>query len=392
MKENVALICSRIQTGGISTSVITLRERLLKQGKNVYVITHECQGNLHNTISTNFKIIERKDFELFRQYLKDNCITTIIFNSIMYDLKIEHLKICEELKIKTIGILRNSVLSPKVDGVKKFRMNYKSFRKFNQILTLNELDTFYLKQLGYKAMTILDETKLLPNTIKNSEKRDKDNSINLITTMVIQNIKQPNALVEIVKELEIYKKEVKLRIVGPVFKTNNKSKFDIEAFKQLIEENGLTKKIEFCGEKNSQEMSQLYNSSDIYVCTSLLETHGHTIIEAMSQGLPVTMFNLDWIWAAGRNKGCVQIPMNNYKIFAKKIYEIYKNDELKKRMSKLNLLKISKYKKFNFDKMWKKVLNNKKVRVPGFNKNVDTKYLINKINIYENYLYKNFIK
>jgi glycosyltransferase involved in cell wall biosynthesis len=75
---------------------------------------------------------------------------------------------------------------------------------------------------------------------------------------------------------------LRLRIVGGAA---NPQYF--EAIKQRIERLGLGDLIEMMGPAPSEEVLSLMSRAKVYLVTSLLETFGLTMFEAMGQGLPV---------------------------------------------------------------------------------------------------------
>jgi glycosyltransferase involved in cell wall biosynthesis len=50
---------------------------------------------------------------------------------------------------------------------------------------------------------------------------------------------------------------------------------------------GVEKSIRFMGEVNYSEMHEIYQGAEIFVLPSLMETFGHTLVEAMACGIPV---------------------------------------------------------------------------------------------------------
>lgn len=65
----------------------------------------------------------------------------------------------------------------------------------------------------------------------------------------------------------------------------------LEALQNLVNKLNLADKVQFLGKITELELTMLYRSSDVFVCTSEHEGFGVPLIEAMSHGLPVIAYN-----------------------------------------------------------------------------------------------------
>lgn len=90
-------------------------------------------------------------------------------------------------------------------------------------------------------------------------------------------------LIDIFYDLNKIDKEYTLTIVG--------SGFEEEAIKEKIKEKKLDKKVNLTGFLNKKEVNKLYSKSSIYLMTSLSESFGLVLIEAMSFGIPCVAFD-----------------------------------------------------------------------------------------------------
>ena len=66
---------------------------------------------------------------------------------------------------------------------------------------------------------------------------------------------------------------------------------DRKASERLVREYGLESKIHFLGVLSYNEVNELYDSADVFAFTSLRDTSGNVVLEAMSHGLPVIAIN-----------------------------------------------------------------------------------------------------
>lgn len=98
----------------------------------------------------------------------------------------------------------------------------------------------------------------------------------------------------------------------------------------------------FTGRISDQELTQLYNQADIFVCTSLFEGFGFPPLEAMSCGLPVICSDSsslsEVIGAAG-----ILVGPGDIDGFADNIIKVLSDDELRERLSNDSLKRAEKF-------------------------------------------------
>ena len=58
-----------------------------------------------------------------------------------------------------------------------------------------------------------------------------------------------------------------------------------------MREYGIEEKVRFLGALSYDEVNSLYDNADVFVFTSLRDTSGNVVLEAMSHGLPVIAIN-----------------------------------------------------------------------------------------------------
>ena len=66
---------------------------------------------------------------------------------------------------------------------------------------------------------------------------------------------------------------------------------DRKASEKLVQEYGIESKVHFLGNLSYNEVNNLYDNADVFVFTSLRDTSGNVVLEAMSHGLPVIAIN-----------------------------------------------------------------------------------------------------
>lgn len=203
------------------------------------------------------------------------------------------------------------------------------------------------KYIPKDKMKIIDEKSIvLPNGIdsyfldvKSKPKNLKNNNLNIVYTGRIDNNKNLITTIKCCDKLLSQKYNVKLTVIGKIVakkydRIMNKYKF-----------------INYLGEKNKEEIVEIYKDMDIFVMPSKHETFGLAYVEAMSQGLPVI-----YTESEGFDKffidGKVGYPMkyNDYKKMAKNI-ELIIND-----YNRMSRACIECSKEFNWESITKKYI------------------------------------
>jgi len=140
-----------------------------------------------------------------------------------------------------------------------------------------------------------EKLRLLYNSVNddyeyNDKKNDKDlndlkneldlgnNSIIITTIGLLTQTKGYNLFLELSKITKEFKSDVKFIWIG------HSQKNDLKKFNKFIKLNKLTKNVKFLGFR--EDIPKLLNISDIYLCTSDVETFSLTILEAKAAGIP----------------------------------------------------------------------------------------------------------
>lgn len=133
-------------------------------------------------------------------------------------------------------------------------------------------------------------------------------------------------LLKTFKQIASYHSNVRFMIVGEGISKklleNQSNRLDIKH------------KIIFTGEVPYEKMPDYYSIADIFVFSSLTETQGLIIIEAMATGLPVVAINANGVKDMIVNGNNGFLTPNNTSEFAKKVSQIIKDSNLRKKMSK----------------------------------------------------------
>ncbi|WP_286474283.1 glycosyltransferase [Methanobacterium sp. CWC-01] len=158
-------------------------------------------------------------------------------------------------------------------------------------------------------------------------------------------------LIKAMKEIVNERDDVKLKIVGsgPLE----------EKLKSLLYDLDLEDKIEILKNVSDVELLNLYNSSDLFVLPSVIDSQGNTeglgvvLLEAMACGVPVIGSNVGGIPdIIKNNRTGILIPEKDHSFLAKKIIELIKNVNKRNKITSNGFIIITN--EFN----WKKIAEN----------------------------------
>ncbi len=148
------------------------------------------------------------------------------------------------------------------------------------------------------------------------EKRWPHSTIRLFSCGRIHRCKGYDILI---KALSKIKEAFHLRIAGGI---DEKDPQALQQLKNLVEEYGLEKKIDFLGAISEEKLVEELNQADLFVLTSRVETIGVAYMEAMCMGLPVIATNV------GGVKELVEHGKNGFLVESENIEQISKSVQI----------------------------------------------------------------
>ena len=223
-----------------------------------------------------------------------------------------------------------------------FHENYKyannvsrSARKLDYlVLVSSELQKFYSKELANtKCMCIY-----IPNSIETIP--DKKSELTEKRLISVGRLSKEKGYIDLLK---LYKKLIKdypdwkLDIVGDGVERENLEEF--------ISKNNLEEKVTLHGFQGKEYIDKLLNKSSIYIMTSLTESFGIVLIEAMSHGVPCIAYDsaegAKEIINSGENG--YLIKNRNMEAMITKIEDLIRNKEERIRIGKQARDSVKKY-------------------------------------------------
>ena len=134
-----------------------------------------------------------------------------------------------------------------------------------------------------------------------------------------------------------------------------------EKIENYLKKHNLEEKVTLHGFQNKEYIDYYLHKSSLYVMTSLTESFGIVLLEAMSHGLPCVAFSsaegAREIITSGKNG--YLIKNRNYSAMIKKIEDLMKDEEVRKQLGKEARKSIKKYTKEVVQEDWYSLLEKK---------------------------------
>lgn len=263
--------------------------------------------NFFKELFKSIKILYLKK-HLMINYIK-NCNSDIIIST--RDIHNKWLGKYGKKDILKIGSEHNDI-----DSVNYVKEISKTAKKLNYFVVVSKkMKDDYLKYLDIPVIYIPNSIENLPLNVSNL-----DNN-NIISVGRLESVKGYDDLIDVFKIIFTKNKRIILNIVG-----DGSLK---EVLQKKISNLNLDNNIKLLGYKNNDELNKIYNNSCMYVMTSLTESFGLALIEAMSHKLPCIAFD-----SANGAREIINNNINGYLIknrnkeeMADKILELINNKE-----------------------------------------------------------------
>ncbi len=369
--KKITIISLHLNYGGIEKYISSLCKMLQDEYKINLIITYKMNEkpsfNFSNKIDIKYLIDGKSNKEEIKQAIKHKNIIKIIsegFKSIkiLFLKKVRTKKAIKELEcdyVITTRLYETKMVNKylKNSKIKKIATehNYptkkylktlsKNLKHYDKLIVVNEeIESLYKEYLGTKVTNI-------PNFIEQeSEEHSKLKNKQLIAVGRFEPEKGFLDLIDVMKLVTKIDKEIKLTLIGD----GSEKKLILDK----INECGLKDNINLTGYLNSKEIEYHMLNASLYVMTSITESFGLVLLEAMNMGLPIISFDS----ASGpkellKNDNGILIKNRDKKEMANKIIELLNNKKILKEYQQKSLSNIKNYTLENTKKNWEKLFN-----------------------------------
>lgn len=275
-----------------------------------------------------------RNINAIRNIYSDYIITTRSFHNKLVSYYAYH----DIIKIATEHNYHNN-------SQKYIRRLTNSIKNFDYLVVVsNSLKEFYQDKIG-KTKCIY-----IPNVIDNLPKNTSNlKHNNLINVGRLEQEKDQSTLIDIFKEVKKEIKDAKLYIIGDGSlkeKLNNK-----------IKEYNLEDSIFLLGFLSKKEMEKYLLDSKIFVMTSITESFGIVLIEAMSYKIPCIAFDTaDGARNLLNNKNGILVSNRSKETMIKDLIALLKDDKKLAKIANAGYIDCQKYLITNVKKEWIKLL------------------------------------
>lgn len=374
--KKVTILLSHLGYGGISNSAVTLCNSLVDKYDveilSVYRLYNEPVYDLDEKVTVNYISNDKPNKMAMKHYLKQKnykmffkgIVPRIKSAYIRRDITARALKKVDSDVIISTSTLYNNLVSRFVnDNVKKIAWEHahhndsikyvnkllKSVKNMDYLVCVSEeLTDYYKEYLGDKVIFIPNSLDNIPN------KLSKLNSKNIVSVGKLIKEKGFDDLLRLFKKVSNKYPDWKLNIVGDGLEKNN--------LLQLSDELKLKDKVIFHGYQDKIFINDIMYDSSIFVMTSLTESFGLSLIEAMSYGVPCVSYSS----AQGANE-IINNDVNGFIIedrdedeMIKKIELLINDEKLRNRLGKNARKTAKKYSKEINMNTWKKLINKRR--------------------------------
>lgn len=369
--KKITIISLHLNYGGIEKYISSLCKMLQDDYKINLIITYKMNEkpsfNFSNKIDIKYLIDGKPNKEEIKQAIKHKNIIKIIsegFKSIkiLFLKKVRTKKAIKELEcdyVITTRLYETKMVNKylKNSKIKKIATehNYptkkylktlsKNLKHYDKLIVVNEeIESLYKEYLGTKVTNI-------PNFIEEqSEEHTKLKNKQLIAVGRFEPEKGFLDLIDVMKLVTKIDKEIKLTLIGD----GSEKKLILDK----INECGLKDNINLTGYLNSKEIEYHMLNASLYVMTSITESFGLVLLEAMNMGLPIISFDS----ASGpkellKNDNGILIKNRDKKEMANKIIELLNNKKILKEYQQKSLTNIKNYTLENTKKNWNELFN-----------------------------------
>ncbi len=326
-EKSVGLICNRLSIGGAERVVSILSDRLARIGYSVVIITEMIEESEYLiSKEVNREIIDKSFSGNMRAYLKEyeRIIKKYELNSICFHIPYEgNDYLYKLLFFKLCGL---QVFTEMHTSVANFTRRWNGlsghdvvFRLNDCLVTLSEEDSRFWQKLGVRSVYIpnpVSESLIQPIT-----KRKREKSKILWVGRISQSIKRVLDTVDIFAWVEKKVPAAELYIVG----TANDMR-EMDKLKELVHVRGFDEQIHICGYQ--ENVSEYYQSSDVFLMTSPGEGFPMVLLEAMAYSLPVVMYELPYLEVVKNQKGIISVAQKDKEGAARAISKLLVDEEL----------------------------------------------------------------
>lgn len=325
--RKVLLTTKDITTGGVSLVLLAQAHYLATAGHGVVIAARNpCEevDGLPEGVQYVQVTGETSGARLahWAEICRSHSIDAIIDHQILYSRDWpSYALIAAASGVPTIGWVHNFAMRSVYDMKDMVSFIREHSPSLATLVTLSELDVAFWKLQGIQHSVYLPNPPspmLLKSAALEAPKTGPTSHLELIWWgRLEQHTKQVRQLVDVAVELKKQEVDFRLRIIGPEWANLTPKKLH-----KYAERRGVGTEVEVPGPLRGQALLDAIDAADIFVNTSIIEGYPLTLAEAQARGLPIAMYEMDWLTIVQGNAGIVSAPQGDAYRLAVRIKEL----------------------------------------------------------------------
>lgn len=378
-KENIktiAVYCVRISNGGIGRVVASLIDLWVKMGYKVVLLTSvsdpkydfKYNENVKRYIVPSVNEMQKRLVELKKICIEEQ-VDLYINNSWLCEYAVWEIALLNEINVSYITYTHGAYNYGFIYPPNKY-LQPNICRLSDAVIAISKDAgyTFY-KEIGCNAFLVNNP---LPNDLLNKPRCNLDsNRILLIGRISLE--KHPISALKIFKKVHQALPNTYLDIVG------SQDAFLEFIMKLYIKLHRLSRFIKLHGKVNNETAQKFYANSSCMLFTSTCEGYPMILLEAKSFGLPIVMYDLDYLTLVKGYKGIAVAPLKDTNGLSNALISILKDSNLRKKMSDDSYNNFLDFVNYDLADAWKQIIDGIKTDFVYDDRDTPSKELLNKL-------------
>lgn len=326
--QRVALSTNALRTGGVSGVILSQARTLLEAGVGVTIVARE-PGSDTSLLPTGARFVEfsgaklADHLEQWSDLCRSHRIDVAVDHHFLYSKTWPAFALAAHANgVPTIAWAHNFAGRAVLLGIDNLRFHLRHVHSLAHLVVLSPLDVAFWKLQGMQRVSYLPNppSPLLLDTPARMRAKEAptDRRLELVWFgRLDERTKRVSELLRVAADLDTRGVDFRMRIVGPGWRDLAPQTVNAQAA-----EMGLADRVQATGPLKGAELVRVIDSSDVLVCTSIIEGYPLTIPEAQSRGLPVAMYDLPWLAVLDDNEGIVSVEQGDAAALAAEIAAI----------------------------------------------------------------------
>lgn len=349
--HTVATFYHRAYMGGVERANAELMNIWNKMGVKVIFFTLEPENSMDYDYPKCVKriIIPNGDAKSRFRALQEYCIREKV------DLFVNHewtdpnyIWDCILLKIIGVKYLQycHGHFSWSLNGGRGSIYHVESFKLPDMILAISEVNARFYQMFGFDTYLVRNP---IPSDLLNCSYSSKVDSKRVLFAGRLSFEKYPMEALQIFEKVHEKINDIVLDVVGDGDPADEMMKF--------VKQHNLEDCVIFHGEKNSTELAQFYKNASCVLFTSKMEGYPMMLLETKAYGLPVVMYDLNYLTLVKDRKGILTAPIGDVEKMSEQLFKLMSDYNYRKKKSDEASESFEYFKSHDYTSEWNSIFN-----------------------------------